>query len=121
MRFLVFLIMVLDLTDIATAMDWGEFNSIKPEVRQWFQAMRSPKGMVCCDEADGHRTQYDMRQDQYWVPINGKWYPVPPEAVIKTANLIGEAIVWYLPTIDERGVDPGSEYRIFCFIPMDGV
>jgi len=30
-------------------------------------------------------------------PIEGGWYPVPPKAVIKTENPVGEAIVWYLP------------------------
>jgi hypothetical protein len=30
--------------------------------------------MLCCSYADGHRTGYDMRQDQYWVPIEGEWY-----------------------------------------------
>ena len=117
MRIPVFLFMALGLTGVAAAMDREEFNSVKPEVREWFQNMRSPMGRVCCSEADGHRTQYDMRHGQYWVPINGEWYPVPPDTVIRTANLIGEAIVWYVPTADERGNYP--EYRIFCFIPTD--
>jgi hypothetical protein len=39
--------------------------------------MRSPKGILCCSYADGHRTGYDIRQGQYWVPIEGEWYPVP--------------------------------------------
>ncbi len=70
MRFLAFLIMGVGLTGVAAAMDRGEFNSVKPNLRQWFQNMRSPKGLVCCSEADGHRTQYDLRQGQYWVPID---------------------------------------------------
>ncbi len=125
MRILVVLIMVLGLTAVAAAMDREEFNSVKPEVRQWFQNMRSPKGRVCCSEADGHRTQYDMRQGQYWVPIEGKWYPVPPDAVIKTANPMGEAIVWYQSQFGPEGTIrdvPRSEwYKIFCFVPSDGV
>ena len=60
------------------------------------ERLRSPDGVPCCSYADGHRTGYDMRQGQYWVPIEGEWYPVPPEAVIKTANPVGEAIVWYV-------------------------
>ena len=69
--------------------------------------------------ADGHRTGYDTRQDQYWVPIEGEWYPVPPEAVIKTANPVGEAIVSYVFRYNEAmSTDP--KYRIICCIPTDG-
>jgi hypothetical protein len=60
-----------------------------------------------------------MRQGQYWVPIEGEWYPVPPEAVIKTANPVGEAIVWYQSTYAEVLADP--KYRVLCFVPSDGV
>ena len=79
----------------ATAMDRGQFANVPLEVREWFEHLRSPNGVLCCSYADGHRTGYDMRRGQYWVPIEGEWYPVPPETVIKTANPVGEAIVWY--------------------------
>jgi hypothetical protein len=107
----------------ATAMDRGQFANAPPEVRQWFEGLRSPKGEPCCSYADGHRTGYDMRQGQYWVPIEGEWYPVPPEAIIKTANPVGEAIVWYLLRYADEypGVSPGPKYRILCFVPSDGV
>ncbi|MGB6767560.1 MAG: hypothetical protein WBE50_05625 [Methyloceanibacter sp.] len=108
----------------AIAMDRGQFANVPPEVRQWFEHLRSPAGMLCCSYADGHRTGYDMRQDQYWVPIEGEWYPVPPEAVIKTANPVGEAIVWYQSVSTSEynmviSTDP--KYRIVCFVPTDGV
>jgi len=103
----------------AIAMDRGQFANVPLELREWFEHMRSPKGILCCSYADGHRTGYDMRQGQYWVPIEGEWYPVPPEAVIKTANPVGEAIVWYLSTYAEVGTDP--KYRVLCFVPSDGV
>jgi hypothetical protein len=80
--------------------------------------------VLCCSYADGHRTGYDMRQGQFWVPIEGEWYPIPLEVVIKTANPVGEAIVWYqLLYADEyAGVPPpGPKYRILCFLPSDGV
>jgi hypothetical protein len=53
------------------------------------------------------------------VPIEGEWYAVPPEAVIKTANPVGEAIVWYQTAYAEGFADP--KYRVLCFIPSDGV
>jgi len=110
----------------AAAMDRGQFKNVPPEIREWFEHMRSPKGILCCSYADGHRTGYDIRQGQYWVPIEGEWYPVPPETVIKTENPIGEAIVWYL---HQGGSEAGSEgdlprsdwYKIICFVPSSDV
>jgi hypothetical protein len=66
----------------AIAMDRGQFANVPPEVREWFEHLRSPNGVPCCSYADGHRTGYETRQDEYWVPIEGEWYPVPPEAII---------------------------------------
>lgn len=107
----------------AAAMDRGQFKDVPPAIRDWFENMRSPKGIACCSYADGHRTGYDIRQSQYWVPIDGEWYPVPPEAVIKTENPVGEAIVWYLRQADSEGdLPPGIErYRIICFVPSGDV
>ena len=99
------------------AMDRGQFKNVPPEIREWFENMRSPKGILCCSYADGHRTGYDIRQGQYWVPIKGEWYPVPPEAVIKTENRVGEAIVWYLEVEPEQAGPEGDRYRIICFVP----
>jgi hypothetical protein len=64
----------------ATAMDRGQFANVPLEVREWFEHLRSPHGVLCCSYADGHRTGYDIR------PIEGERYPVPPEVVIKTEN-----------------------------------
>ena len=101
-------------------MDRGQFANVPLEVREWFEHLRSPNGVACCSYADGHGTGYDMRQGQYWVPIEGQWYAVPPEAVIKTANPVGEAVVWYLEYADEYSTVPPT-YRILCFVPSDGV
>jgi len=108
----------------AIAMDRGQFANVPSDVREWFEHLRSPNGMSCCSYADGHRTGYDTRQGQYWVPIEGEWYPIPPEAVIKTANPVGEAIVWYQSQSQSEYYEvmsTGPKYRILCFIPSDGV
>jgi hypothetical protein len=104
----------------AAAMDRGQFKNVPPEIREWFENMRSPNGISCCSYADGHRTGYDIRQGQYWVPIEGEWYPVPPEAVIKTENPVGEAIVWYQGA-PERDLPRRDWYRIICFVPSGDV
>ena len=107
----------------AIAMDRGQFANVPSDVREWFEHLRSPNGMSCCSYADGHRTGYDTRQGQYWVPIEGEWYPIPPEAVIKTANPVGEAIVWYQSqsSSEYQVMSTGPKYRILCFVPSDGV
>jgi hypothetical protein len=110
-------LMLCAVSASAAAMDRGQFKDVPPEIREWFENMRSPKGISCCSYADGHRTGYDIRQGQYWVPIDGDWYPVPPEAVIKTENPVGEAIVWYLL----KAGPEGDSYRIICFVPSGDV
>ena len=97
----------------AVAHDNGQFGDVPPQVREWFHNVRSAKGIPCCDIADGHRTDFDMRKDLYWVPVNGNWVPVPPDAVLKNAgNPTGGAIVWYSIY--------GGQVIIRCFVPGGG-
>jgi len=94
----------------AVAHDNGQFGDVPAPVREWFHSVKSSKGIPCCDIADGHRTEFDMRKDLYWVPVNGNWVPVPPDAVLKgTANPVGDAVVWY-------SVYSG-QVIIRCFVP----
>jgi hypothetical protein len=97
----------------AVAHDNGQFDNVSPTVRAWFRDVRSPSGVPCCDIADGHRTDFQMRKNQYWVPINGTWMPVPPEAVVNNAgNPVGDAVVWYSIY--------GGRVMIRCFVPGNG-
>ncbi len=91
----------------------GQFSNVPDTVRAWFKNVKSQRGIPCCDIADGHRTDYDMRDNQYWVPVNGKWLPVPPEAVIRdSGNPTGDAVVWYSAY--------GEYVMIRCFVPGGG-
>jgi hypothetical protein len=97
----------------ALAVDRGQFTNVPDSVRAWFKNVRSPKGVPCCDVADGHRTDYDIRHDGYWVPIDGEWQAVPEEAVVRDAgNPVGEAIVWY--------TQYNGRTFIRCFVPGGG-
>lgn len=97
----------------ALAHDNGQFSNVSPSVRAWFKGVKSQHGVPCCDIADGHRTDYDMRKNQYWVPINGDWMPVPPDAVLNDAgNPVGDAVVWYSIY--------GDHVVIRCFVPGNG-
>jgi hypothetical protein len=97
----------------ALARDNGQYKDVPEDIRNWFKSVRSPQGIPCCDISDGHRTDFDMRDNKYWVPINGEWVMVPPETVLKeTNNPTGDAIVWY--TMYD------NKPYIRCFVPGGG-
>jgi hypothetical protein len=103
----------------AMAMDRDELKNVPSQIREWFERMQSPDGTPCCSYADGHRTEYKTEDNQYWVPINGVWYPIPSESVIHNAhNPTGEAVVWYKPEIVARKWD--GRWTIVCFVPAAG-
>jgi len=108
-------------TNATIAKDRPELKNVSPEIRRWFEEMKSPTGSLCCSFADGHRTEYDIRQGQYWVPIDGEWQAVPPEVVINTPNPVGDAIVWYLQRNADEVAMHGQKWKIYCFVPADGV
>ena len=109
----------LSLIGHAGAMDRAELKDVSPSVRQWFESMVSPSGKACCSYADGHRTEYEIRENAYWVPIDTVWTAVPPEAVIMDkGNPFPEAVVWYSPVI-EGGKWTGRQ-KIICFVPGSG-
>ena len=96
----------------ARALDRGQFEDVPDDIRAWFKGVRSPIGAFCCDISDGHRTIYEVRAGRYWVPIEGVWWRVPENAVVRNAgNPLGEAVVWY---VSVRG-----NIEIRCFVPAD--
>lgn len=119
MRFLfvALFLLVSSCSEPVFAFDNGQYGDVPDNVRSWFKSVRSPRGVPCCDEADGHRTTWDKHpgSDNYWVPIEGEWREVPPEAVVYNAgNPVGEAVVWYV----KQGT---NTYYIRCFVPGGGV
>ncbi len=102
----------------AAAMKRNDFTNASPVIRDWFRSMTSPTGKLCCSEADGHRTNYEMRGNQYWVPIDGEWNPVPPTAIIRgTRSPFGDAVVWYRPEFNYEV--PTGRWDIVCFVPSE--
>jgi hypothetical protein len=106
-------VLMMALMTPVLARDNGQFANVPPDIRAWFKSVRSKNGIPCCDIADGHRTDFDMREGKYWVPINGTWIQVPDHAVVDNyGNPTGDAVVWY------------TEFRdtvyIRCFVPGGG-
>lgn len=89
---IVMMVSLCALASAAQAVDRGQFENVPDNIRSWFKAIISPSGVPCCDIADGHRTEYDVRDD---------------------GNPVGEAVVWY---VHHRG-----SIVISCFVPADAV
>src|SRR5712671_4425672 len=100
------------LISTAAAFDNGQWNDVPDHVRSWFKSVLSPSGVHCCDIADGHRTDWEIRPAGYFIPNpqepTGEWIPVPPGAVVHNAgNPVGEAIVWWnqvITDVDQIGI-----------------
>jgi len=102
------------LAPAALAFDNGQYSDVPADIRAWFKSVMAPNGVPCCDISDGHRTEYDVRDGAYWVPIEGQWMLVPERAVIRDrGNPVGHAVVWY--------VHHAGKIIISCFVPADAV
>jgi hypothetical protein len=104
----------------AHAIDNGQWEGVDPQIRSWFNSVKSKNGVPCCSMADGHPT--DFKVDEvgiYFVPIEGEWTRVPPEAVITSqGNPNDTAIVWWV----RQGQSNGQpHYHVRCFVPVGGV
>ncbi len=102
----------LFLSGEAAARDHGQYANSTPELKAWFNGLKSAKGL-CCSDADGSAVSdvdWESNKGHYRVRINNQWVDVPNEAVITEPNRVGRAMVW--PIID--GV--GGLY-IRCFMP----
>jgi hypothetical protein len=86
----------------------------------WFQSLQNKVGIYCCARADGYPFEdgeWDIKENNYRVFIQGRWVVVPDDAVLSGPNKFGKAIVWF------RNY-PGRvtpDIRIQCFIPGSGV
>jgi hypothetical protein len=86
----------------------------------WFQSLQNKVGLYCCAKADGHPLddgEWDIKENNYRVFIQGRWVVVPDDAVLSGPNRFGKAIVWFRNY--PWRVTPDT--RIQCFIPGSGV
>lgn len=95
----------------AQARDRGQYANSSPEMKAWFDGLRSGKG-PCCSDADGSAVSdvdWESKGGHYRVRIEGEWLDVPDEAVITEPNRVGRTMVWPM-----RGYQGLS---IRCFMP----
>lgn len=95
------------------ARDLGQHAGTSPELKSWFDSLRSGKG-PCCSDADGSAVSdvdWEFRSGHYRVRLDGIWFEVPDEAVLTGPNRVGRTMVW--PLIGTAGITirfflPGS-------------
>jgi hypothetical protein len=85
-------------------------------LKEWFDSLRSSKG-PCCSDADGTAlsdVDWEAKDGHYRVRIEGKWWDVPDEAVIREPNRAGRTMVWpvYYGSRNET-----IRVDIRCFMP----
>jgi hypothetical protein len=89
----------------------GRYARSNPELKAWFDGLRSGKG-PCCSDADGTAVSdvdWESANGHYRVRLDGDWVDVPDEAVITEPNRVGRTMVW--PIRGYLGV------TIRCFMP----
>jgi hypothetical protein len=98
-------------SQLAHARDRGQLANSNPEIKAWFDSLRSGKG-PCCSDADGSAVSdvdWESGNGHYRVRIDGEWIDVPDEAVITGPNRVGRTMVWPI-----RGY---GGLTIRCFMP----
>jgi len=96
------------------ARDRGQFANSTPEMKAWFDALKSGRG-PCCSDADGMVVSdgdWDTKDGRYRVRLDGEWIDVPDDAVVKEPNRAGRAMVWPMPLRPED-----DAITIRCFMP----
>jgi hypothetical protein len=103
-------LLALTLHSVA-ARDVGQYAGTSPELKSWFDSLRSGKG-PCCSDADGSAVSdvdWESSSGHYRVRLGGVWFDVPDEAVLTGPNRVGRTMVW--PLVGTGGT------TIRCFMP----
>jgi hypothetical protein len=110
------LLFLLTFSAASHARDYGQDNTVPPEVKTWIESLKNRFGYSCCATADGYRPEavdWDMTDNHYRVKIDNTWIVVPDTAVIKGPNRIGYAIVW----LNSGSLDSDGYRVVRCFLP----
>ena len=93
------------------ARDRGQFTKSTPEMKAWFDSLKSGLG-PCCSDADGAAVSdvnWESKDGHYRVRLGGQWIDVPEVTV---PNRAGRTMVWPMPPRFE-----GDAIKIRCFMP----
>ena len=70
-----FLVLLLTTASPLFARDRGQFANSSPEMKAWFDALKSGRG-PCCSDADGMVVSdgdWDTKDGRYRVRLDGEW------------------------------------------------
>jgi hypothetical protein len=115
MKKIVCILLAIASSSVSATDDGRYANS---PLKSWFDSLRSGKG-PCCSDADGTAlsdVDWESHDGRYRVRIEGQWWDVPDEAVLKVPNRAGRTMVWPIYYRQD-----GSQFllrvEIRCFIP----
>jgi hypothetical protein len=95
------------------ARDRAQSAKSTPEMKKWFDDLKSEIGS-CCADADGTAlsdVDWESKNGHYRVRLNGQWIDVPDNALVTAPNLTGRTMVWPMPQYEFDTI------RIRCFLP----
>lgn len=115
------LLLVLLLCSPALAHDHDN-----PELNDWLRSLTNEINGSCCDGSDAYSVNdpdWEIVAGNvdfpYRVRLDGEWYPVFKNNVVKQTNKMGIARVWPYRNTDDSGA-PVSKWSIRCFLPGSG-
>jgi hypothetical protein len=86
-----------------------------PDLDNWYKGLNSAAGGYCCDGREARSldgSDWETKDAHYRVRLDGNWYDVPENAVVKERNLAGRALVWV-----HFGYTSSRVPTIRCFLP----
>src|SRR6476646_4711332 len=93
------------------ARDRGQFAKSTPEIKAWFDSLKSGKGFLCCSDADGTAVSdvdWESKDGHYRVRLGSQWIDVPDDALVRVPNRAGRTMVWPMPQ------SPSGDFTLDC-------
>jgi len=118
-RILTVMLMLIGSIAYAKNQD-GRYDNVDPKIKRFFESQRNMNGVSCCDSSDGSRiedSEWKVGKEGYEVLIKGKWWKVPPHAVLNGVDRpdgVYGAILWMSPGTEDNPL-------IWCFLPGAGI
>lgn len=108
-----FFILLLALAIVIPRLARADYDGpTTPEIKAWFRTVQNAVGEYCCDGSEvSHVSDYQWRGDHFDVIVDGVTYRVPPKAVSKEVNRLGDGLVWWYPKDATR-----DEKSLRCFL-----
>lgn len=102
----------------ATARETGQLRVVSPEMTGWISKQTDQFGICCGGTVGALRTQtvaWNRAGGFYRVKVDNRWLFVPDEAIIKSSNRLGDAVVW----VEYEGDVLSGELTplVRCFLP----